>query len=227
MAASYADTRFPGAGLFEELTARALADQVRAAQRYRDLLHQVAAGEVDIATVRAEFDRLVTAQSADLVRDLTALGARYYQSMLDLNRAYVDRLFDELASTARVAPAAAVEDVAPGPGHGAGAEAVELRVRGRPGDVVETGFVVENKRDEPADVVFLLSEFTGGGGEPFRAPLELDPPRFRLGPNEERAVILRLPLDPVLFGADGRYDAELLVRGRDDQLLRLVVDVDQ
>jgi hypothetical protein len=225
LAQPYAD--YPDfAKAFEDLTARSVAHQVRVVQRYRDLMQRVAAGEVDAVTLRAEYDRLVTEQSGQLARDLTALGVRYYQSMLDLNRAYVDRFFDDLAASARSFPVGDREPEPNEPPPQAPA-IVELRLQGRAGESVETGFAVENGREEPADVVFLLSDFSGDGVEPFRPALELDPPRLRLEPHTEQTVNLRLQLDPEQFQPGSRYHAQVLVRGTEELELRLVVDVDE
>jgi hypothetical protein len=211
------------AGALQELAARSVNDQVRAAQRYRELLEQVATGELDAAAVRAQYDRLVQEQSAELARQVGELSIRFYQSILDLNRAYVDRLFDQL----RVVRPPPDEDGRTAAAPPAPAPPIELGLRGRVGETVETSFVVENKRAEAADIAFLLSEFTGGEGEPFRVPLELDPPRFRLVGYGERAVALRLALTADLFAPGRRYRAEMLVRGNDDLVLRLVIDVDE
>jgi len=205
----------------EELTARSVADQVHAAQRFRELLQRVAAGEVDVVTLRGEYDRLLAEQAAQLGRDLTALGVRYYESMLDLNRAYVERLFDSLSDAAQRRESEEPVPARPEPAR------VDLALRGRAGETVETGFVVENKRDEPSDVAFLLSDFVGDGGEPFRAALTLEPPRLRLEPRREQTVMLRLELEPERFRPGGHYTAQVLVRGTDELELRLLVDVDE
>jgi hypothetical protein len=212
------------ASVLEELAARSVSDQVRAVQRYRDLLEQVATGQIDAGAVRAQYDRLISEQSTQLARDVGELSLRFYQSIIDLNRAYLDRLFDQLGMASRepVVDGGQSPPVAAEP-----PSAAELRLRGRVGDTVDASFVVENKRAEPADVVFLLSEFTSAAGEPFRAALELDPPRFRLEGHEERPVALRLALDAALFTPGQEYRAEMLVRANDDLLLRLAIEVEE
>jgi hypothetical protein len=214
-----ADSQF--ASLVEELTARSLADQMRVAQRYNDLLQRVTTGQLDPAAVRAEYDRLVNEQSSQLARDLTALGVHYYQSILDLNRAYANRLFDDLLSASGGRP----ENDSGRSEPAAAPPVVDLRLQGRIDEQVQTTFVIENARAEPADVVFLLSEFTGADGEPFRAPLELDPPRLRLAAHSEHPVRLRLLLDSALFAAGRQYHALVVVRGANQLELRLQVDV--
>jgi hypothetical protein len=218
------------ATLLQELTARSMGDQVRAMQRYRELLQDLAAGRVDPAALRARYDRLLGEQSAQLARDVSELGMRYYQSMLDLNRAYVDRLFDELAVSAGGAarPASDGGDAAPPPPPPP-AQAVELTLTGRAGEDATASFVVENKRQEPADVIFLVSDFAAVD-EPaaaFRPQLDVTPPRFRLDPHEERDVALRIPLDPEQFAPGRSYRGQVLVRSNDDLTLEVSVEVEE
>jgi hypothetical protein len=210
------------ASLLQELAARSVSDQVAAVQRYRVLLEEIASGRVDAGALRSRYDRLVSEQSAQLARDVSAIGMRFYQSMLDLHRASVDRLFDGLAGAAGVAGANGGEEAPP-----SAPPAAELVLRGGAGEEARTRFVVENTRPEPALVTFLLSELAREGGEEaFRAPLELDPPRFGMEPHSEREVTLRLALDPALFAPGARYRGQLLVRSNDDLTLDVTVDVD-
>jgi hypothetical protein len=209
--------------LLEELSARSLADQARAAERYRALLEQLAFGGVDVVTLRAEYERLVNEQSARLAHDLMTLGVNYYRAVLDLNRASVERLFDDLLNGVREQHVTGNGTAAPPPAPAP--TVVELRLRGQPGDVVEAGLAIENKRAEPADVVFLVSDFADDTGQPFRASLAIDPPRLHIPPASESPVQLRLELDPAQFFAGHEYLAQVLVRGTDELELRLVVDV--
>jgi hypothetical protein len=171
--------------------------------------------------LRAEYERLVAEQTAKLANELTALGVGYYRAVLDLNRASVEQLFDDLVAGVRGRSSTDAEVAEPP----ASPAQVELRLEGRPGDVVETGFTIENKRMEPADVVFLVSDFVDDTVEPFRARLELDPPRLTVPAGEEREVRLRLDLDPAQFVADREYIAQVLVRGTDELEIRLIVAV--
>lgn len=212
-------------GLFEELTARSLSEQVRTAQLYRDLLQRVAAGDLDAAALRAEHDRLFADHQAQLARDIAQLGVRYYESILDLQRAYVDRLFEQLDAAARTTRGAVPTPEAAQPEPDP--VAVDIALRGNPGDRVEAGFAVENNRLETAEVVFYASEFSGDDGAVFRVPLELDPPRILLAPHTEHPVTLALVLDPERFKPGGRYRAQVLVRGGDQLELRLTVDVEE
>jgi hypothetical protein len=226
MSQSYSDpARF--ADLLQELTARSIADQVRTTQRYRDLLQRIAAGEVDAAALRVEHDRLVAANQAELARDLSTLLVRYYEAILDLNRNYVDRLFEQLGQVAQARSPNGEPDAATAqaPTPEPAPLAVELVLTGFPGGVAESGFVIENKREEPAEIVFLVSDFTSPDGEPFRPELEIAPPRFQLPPQSEGRVALRLHLDPEHFESGRRYRGEVLVRGGEELELQIAVDV--
>jgi len=221
MAQLYGDTR-DLAGVLHDLAARSVSDQARALERYRDLVNDLARGELDADAVRAQYDRLVAEQSAELTRDLTSLGVSYYQRLIEINRAYLDRVFDELGASRRAAPHSSHDDR----DHRAAPPIVDLRLRGRVGEVARGSFVIENKRPDTAKVRFLVSDLDSGGREPFRAPLLIDPPRFELGPHTERSVTLALQLDREQFDPGRTYHGEVLVRSNDDLTLRLTIDVD-
>jgi hypothetical protein len=121
------------ASLLQELAARSVSDQVAAVQRYRVLLEEIASGRVDAGALRSRYDRLVSEQSAQLARDVSAIGMRFYQSMLDLHRASVDRLFDGLAGAAGVAGANGGEEAPP-----SAPPAAELVLRGGAGGEART-----------------------------------------------------------------------------------------
>jgi hypothetical protein len=226
-----ADTYTNGAELasiLQQLAARSAGDQARALERYRGLVEQVARGELSADAVRAQYDRLVAEESARFTRELVALGVRYYQSLIDLNRAYVDRLFDELGAAERASQARASHVYEQRDRHSEPViTVVDLELRGRLGETVRAGFAIENKRADPAEVVFLVSDFVGGNQEPFRAPVRLDPPRFPIPPHGERRVELSVELDPALFAAGHRYRGEVLVRSQDEFTLRVAVEVEE
>jgi hypothetical protein len=222
MAHTYTDGR-DLASVLQELAARSVGDQARALERYRELVQQLANGELSAEAVRAQYDRLVAEQSAQFARDLTALGVSYYQSLIDLHRSYIDRLFDELASPER-SPQPDTDE--PRQSGEAPPSPVDLKLHGRVGEIVQSSFVITNKQEETAEIMFLVSDFAGGGGGPFRAPVRLDPPRFTLRPRDEQRVTLSVDLDPGLFGS-GRYGGEILVRGNDDFMLLITIDVEE
>lgn len=102
------------AGQLEKLISRSLVDRV---QRYRDLLAQVAAGDVSAVALGAH-DSASSERQAQLAREFAALGVRYYQSNLDLHCAYADRLLQQLAAGARTShepPASEAPQESPAP----------------------------------------------------------------------------------------------------------------
>lgn len=220
------------AQLYQHLAARSLADQAITAQRYRDLIQRASTGGVDPARFRREYDRLVSEQSSRLAQELAELSASYYQSLLDLNRRYVDQLFDNLVEPdasngdERVDERRPHESTRPEPQPAT--TTLELRLAGRVGDGVEAALSIENKRGQPANVTFLISDLMADdGGSPFRAPLHIEPPRLHLKPYEEAPVTLTLPLEPELFTANAVYRGTVLVRGHDDLELLLIIDVSE
>jgi hypothetical protein len=222
MAQTFTDGR-ELATVLQELAARSVSDQARALERYRELIQQLADGELSAEAVRAQYDRLVAEQSAHLARDVTAIAVSYYQSLIDLHRSYMDRLFDQLASAERVPRA---PDDEPGETSEVPSSTIDLMLRGQVGDIVRSSFAITNKQAETTLVMFFVSDFAGDGGDPFRAPIRLDPPRVTLRPRDEQRVTLSVDLDPAMF-APGRYRGEILVRGNDDFTLLITIDVER
>ena len=82
------------------------------------------------------------------------------------------------------------------------------------GDTASACIVVENTRQEAADVVCRVSAFTRRtGGDRFSPTLEIEPERFRLAPGEQQDVNIRLLLDSRRFAIATDYVATLLISG--------------
>jgi hypothetical protein len=202
----------------QELTTRSVAEQIRSLQRYTELVQRVARGELDEQAVREEYMRFAREETTRYTRNLATLSLSYYNALIDLSRAYNERFFDQvLSGVSNDAPSE--RRVPP--------QQVALALHGPVGQELMTSFVVENKRTEAAEISFVVSEFRGPGGTaPFRPPLHLRPPRFVLGPREERQVELRLPLLSEMFVPGQEYSATVVVRGYDDLELLLSVAVE-
>lgn len=153
-------------------------------------------------------------------RELAHLGVTYYRSMSDYGHEVRQRVAAARGDEAFTPESAGHRDG----GDGAGAEVVLSGSRGGQASAV---VVLENKRSDPAEVSFLVSEFTGNDGSPpFRAVLETDPVRFRLGPLQELPVTLSVTLDPVRFSSGVVYRGTVVVKGYDHLQLDLAVHAD-
>ena len=213
----------------QELVNRSSRQQIQALQRLSGLVQRMTSGELDQTTVREEYTRFMRDESASFVEDLTRLGLSFQTALLELNRKYSDRFFDQvLGSTAR---GSATHGFGEGETSDANGQAPQRReigivLTGVAGDELVKSFVIENKRSEEETVTFLVSEFTDEvSGEAFRPPLQIRPPRLALRPGEERVVSIHLPLLPELFKPDHIYQATILARGHIDVVLSLRVEV--
>ena len=205
----------------QDLTVRSVADQTRVLQRYNDLVQRVMRGELNDPQLREEYAHFAREESTRYASDLTRLSLSYYNALLELGRNYSDRFFDQL-----------LRSRGPQAGAGNGGEPavqrrqVSLELQGELGQEAAAAFVIENKRDTPAEISFQVSEFVdAAGGSSFRAPLQIQPAQLSLGPQAEAAVMLRLPLWRELFDAGHRYHATVVVRGYDELELILSVRV--
>lgn len=202
----------------QELVTRSSRQQAQAIQRLGSLVQRMASGELDQNRVRDEYTHFVQDESTRFVEDLTRLGLSFQTALLELNRKYSERFFDQVLGSS----------AAPSQPNGqpAARKQVTLALSGSPGDELARKFMIENKRDEAEMVTFLVSEFSADqGGEAFRPPLQLEPARLSLSPGEEKAVTLRLPLLPEFFSPGETYRAEIIARGHREVTLLLSVSV--
>lgn len=198
----------------QELSARLISEQLRSLERYAELLQRVVRGDLNEKTVRQEYVRFARENVAGYVRSLASLSVSYQNSLLDLGRAYEERFLDQILNHEGHA----------GDGPAGRARRVEIPLSAPIGEEASAAFVIENERSEPAEISFIVSEFTGpDGAAPFRPPLRLEPPRFSLGPREEQKVMLRLPLLADLFLPGQPYSAVVAVRGYGELELALTV----
>ena len=199
----------------QDLTTRAVQEQMRSLQRYQDLMRRVMSGELDEQTIREEYMRFSREETVRYTRNLATLSLSYYNALADLNRTFNDRFFNQVLRTSSYQ---SESETAPPP------QKVETTLKATVGEVASSAFVIENKRTETAEISFVVSEFMGAADTtPFRPPLQIQPPRFTLAPNEEQAVRIQLPLLPELFSPGEMYSAVIVVRGYGDLELHLRV----
>jgi hypothetical protein len=74
-----------------------------------------------------------------------------------------------------------------------------------------------------------VSDFARRSGhDRFRSAVEISPERFRLGPGEQRDVIITMTLDPIHFAVGVDYVATLLISGAGerDLVVQLIARAD-
>jgi|SRR5690606_14141477 hypothetical protein len=201
----------------QNLTVRASAEQMRSMQRYNEMMQRIIRGELSESEIREEYMRFASEETARYIRSLATLSANYYSALNELTRNYNDRFF------ARVMQRAVPGSETPS----SEAQRVAMELRGKAGETIVGSFVIENNRVNATEISFVVSEFTGPEGtDPFRPPLQIQPPHFMLEPKEERTVTLNLPLLPEVFAPGQEYTATIIVRGYDNLELMLTVIVE-
>jgi hypothetical protein len=214
-------TPFDYARWLQDLTARSLADQQRAAERYTDLMQRVAHGELSEPEVREAYLSFASEAGARYASDLAQLTLGYYTALLDLGRAYNEHFYERVLR-GQPHPAQAGNGQAASP-----PRQVQLDLRGAVGQEAVAGFVIENTHSHRAEISFLFSDFVDvASGRPFRPLLQLQPAQLSLGPDEEAEVRLRLPLASDQFAAGRQYRSKIVVHGYDalELLLNVMVD---
>jgi hypothetical protein len=198
--------------------ARRSAEDLR---RYHELVSRVmaSAGSGD-ARLREQMSRIATEETARYLQDASRLSAQYYSSLYELGRRYTERFLEQCGEQAPRRHARDETTAEP-------RRTIDYRLRGVTGTIAHGAFVVENKREAPVDVSFVVSDFrdldTGGR---FRAPIDFRPSHLPLDPHGEGLVSLELPLQGEVFLPHHRYVVDVIVRGHDDLHLRLTLEVD-
>jgi len=199
----------------QELVTRAVQEQVHTAQRFSELLQHVMPNDLVDSGVRDEYARFAREEAARFARGLATLSLNYFNSVLELSRASNERFIRQVMQASETGKT---------PAPSAASKPVPVELRAPVGQEASAAFVIENKRAEAAQVSFLVSEFMGEGeAAPFRAPLQITPPRLTLNPREDIVVRLRLALLPELFSPGKRYTARVRVSGYEDMELVLHV----
>ena len=200
----------------QELITNSATDQIRASRQFNELVQSIARGELNEREANERVRQVLTNTTSRYVSDLSRLTISFLQALRSVNRHYSDHFFDQVRGDFPQNEAA--EDTL---------RRVELPVRAVLGDDIQRSFVIENRQDKACEVSFAVSEFAEVGGmTSFRAPLQLQPARFTLRPGEEQTVTLHLPLLPEFFSAGRQYEGTVLVRGQDNLMLVLAIDVE-
>jgi hypothetical protein len=200
----------------QELITNSATDQIRASRQFNELVQSIARGELSDREANERIRQFLTEATSRYLTDLSRLTISFLQGLRTVNRHYSDHFFDHVAG----------EVFDQRPADDGTLRRVEMALSAPAGEDVQRSFVIENRQDRPCEVSFAVSEFTESAtGYTFRAPLQLQPARFTLRPGDEQVVTLSLPLLPELFVTGQQYQGTVLVRGYDNLMLVLTIDV--
>lgn len=200
----------------QELITNSATDQIRASRQFNELVQSIARGELNDREANERIRQFLTSATSRYMNDLSRLTVSFLQALRTVNRHYSDHFFDQVMG-----------DVAQEPADENTLRRVEMQVSAVVGADIQRSFAIENRQNKACEVSFAVSELTEVDGDAvFRAPLQLQPSRFTLRPGEEQVVTLTLPLLPELFVPGRQYEGTVLVRGHDNLLLALTVDVE-
>jgi hypothetical protein len=201
---------------FQALATYAAEQSARGTARHQQLVERVASGAVSAARVQEHTQQYLQTHAPEFLAEVMDLGLTFVGNLQRSSSTLAAGLYDRVL----------------GPdGHGpSGPEPpIILELRGLSGSVVSSTVVVENTRPETADITCRVSEFTARAfGRRFRAPMEIDPPRFTLASGGQQDVALRLTLDPSVFAAGADYVATLQISGAGerDLIVQLIARAD-
>lgn len=206
----------------QDLITRSATDQLDSLKRFEQMLNKVARGDVDQNRLREDYLNFARDESLRYINDLTRVGLGFYNSLLELNRHYNERFFDHVATDPRAQQPQANRSEP---------RIVTMDLHAPLGGEARHSFIIENHRQDPIDVSFLVSEFATETGTSqtsesikrhyIRPALQLNPPRFMLRPGEERRVDIRIPLPIDLLHPGEVYAATVVVSGFEELQLRL------
>jgi hypothetical protein len=201
----------------QDLITRSLNEQVRAAQRYNQLLQRSGSGQLFDKSVRDNYFNFLNHEASEYARTVAKLSFNYYHDLMGVGREYTDKFFEQVLSAPGVGADATTVDATAQP-------RIYLELRGIVGQRASRTFILENKRTEATEISFQVSEFVDSTGNVrFNPRLQIQPERFMLAPGEERVVEMALQIDPAFFAAEQRYSATALAQGCDLELSIVVV----
>jgi hypothetical protein len=202
--------------LMQELITNSATDQIRASRQFNELVQAIARGELSDREANDRIRQFLTDATSRYLTDLSRLTVSFFQGLRTVNRHYSDHFFDYVGG----------DSFGQQPANDGVLRRVDLAISATAGEDVQRSFVIENRQNQPCEVSFAVSEFTEvASGYAFRAPLQLQPARFTLRPNDEQMVTLNLSLLPELFVTGQQYKGTVLVRGYDNLMLALTIDV--
>ncbi len=193
-----------------ELATRYVSDNLRLWQQYGEGLRRVSEGAIpraDGAAARGEAPR---SDIPTFARQLMQLNLTHYSELLNTYAEFTNRI---LTTVFQAPDAPSVTTAAATPSPAPEVARVELEFTGSTGESVSQSFAVVNRKAEPIDVAFEVTEFVSeNGASRFRAPVMFAPDVFLLSAGAERIVECRLALTPA-FVPGTRYLALVRIIG--------------
>jgi hypothetical protein len=177
--------------LIEELSAEALKEFLRNLRHHSEVQARILRGELTQEAVNSAYVGYARHHAAGYRREVTELTADYYRNLRELSTRYSDGFYDELL-TGR--PNGSVPTDEPD-----AAERVAIELHGLAGREIVARFVLENADPEPAGVSLEPGWCRGPDGQPFTAPLSIQPASLVVPPGGSVSITLRLALLESLF----------------------------
>lgn len=155
----------------------------------------------------------------DYLLDLTRLSVSFYQSVLDLNSAYFEKL--------TAAKAAAKSSEGPTKKERRAKKKVLRATAASRDESVSFDVEIENKSRTAGEFRFLVSDFSSGkdGADVIRPPVKIVPARPTIAAGGKERIKIILPVTEVLQ-AGKKYKGKISVRGPTDSELVLRVKVE-
>lgn len=159
-------------------------------------------------------------------RRLADLNVRYYEELLKGTQALTDQWLDAVE---RVAPGRQSERTERGErgGHADGPRRVPMSLHANLGEVARGSISLHNKERSETEISFVVSDFKSSDGDSISPDITVLPERFRLGPLEERIVVLEVVIEPDLFPPGKLFRGAVAVRGYHNLELSLTVWSDE
>ena len=95
----------------QELVSRSAKDQIQNLQRLEELMRRATAGDIDQNVLRSEYLRFARQESTRYINDLTRVGLSFYNTILELNKQYNDRFFQQAYQQPTAPPAHGLHQV--------------------------------------------------------------------------------------------------------------------
>jgi hypothetical protein len=225
---------------------RMLEESLRNLRQHNEVRRLIARGELTDLELNAayhDYERQAAAIYRQAVADLTV---RYHASLAELGVDYSRRFYEEVLAKYSSGdgdrqngagpswsfsttvgrgdgePSVAAPTAAPA-GDGPRPKRVALELHAPLGAVASGAFSLENRRDEPADVSFVVSSWTASDGRVVDVPVVLSPPELQIAPRASADVTIAVRLLPDVFAPDQLYTTSVVVKGYDGLELLLTV----